>query len=580
MTFRNEGRLGEYKPALRLRTSLGVFRNALFATLGLAPLVACSSSSSNGSPIDAGTGGLGAGGVSQAGAGGSSTGGVSSGGTSAGGVNSGGTSTGGGVATGGVASGGVSGSGGTASGGHDAGSDSGTDAGSSVCVHPTPRLGPDGKPTGFVNCDGGFTHRTKKLECATALPRAGECGTGHVTDASIAYGACATDSNCKDQANGYCNPSALGGGCACNYGCRTDADCGTGEICGCGDPIGECVPTANCTVDADCSAGFLCITSGDGFCGETFACQTAKDTCLTDADCTTDMPLCAYVTDHHECAARRPCGTGRPFLVGGEARVATVTATDAWCSDLRPLLTGLDTAARERLAAAWTDVALMEHASIAAFARFTLELLSLGAPPALVVEAQAALVDETAHAKDAFALASAYAGRGIGPGPLDVGLALGSRSPLDIVRTAILEGCIGETVAALEATEALAHATDPGVRTALARVATDEARHAELAWRFVKWALESGPEPLRDGTARALTSIVDSETRARQEARAVPRTTLDAIVAGHGVLDGERRAELGRRVMVDVIEPCAAALLGASTRHETPMALRATVTAA
>jgi hypothetical protein len=522
--------------------------------------------------MDAGTGGIGTGGSGTGGSGTGGTGQAGAGGSNTGGVNSGGTSTGGGVATGGAASGGVSGSGGTASGGRDAGSDSGTDAGSSVCVHPTPRLGPDGKPTGFVNCDGGFSHRTKKLECATALPRSGECGSGHVTDASIAYGACATDSDCKDQPNGYCNPSALGGGCSCNYGCRTDADCGTGEICGCGDPIGQCVPTANCTIDADCGAGFLCITSGDGFCGETFACQTAQDTCLTDADCTTDMPLCAYVTDHHECAPRRPCGTGRPFLVGGEARVANVTTTDTWRSDLRPQLAGLEVAARERLAEAWTDVALMEHASIAAFARFTLELLSLGAPPALVLEAQTALLDETIHARDAFALASAYAGRGIGPGPLDVGLALGSRSPLDVVRTAILEGCIGETVAAVEATEALAHATDLAVRTALARVATDEARHAELAWRFVKWALESGPESLRDETARALASIVDSETHSRQEAaRNAPHAALDAIVVGHGVLDGERRAELGRRIMLDVIQPCARALLAASDSHEPSM---------
>ena len=117
-------------------------------------------------------------------------------------------------------------------------------------------------------------------------------------------------------------------------------------------------------------------------------------------------------------------------------------------------------AVRAELATRWTEVALMEHASIAAFARFALEILSLGAPPELLVQTHAAMTDETVHARDAFALASAYAGRAVGPGALDVGAALSSRTPLDIVRTTILEGCIGETVAAVEAAEAREHATD------------------------------------------------------------------------------------------------------------------------
>ena len=62
----------------------------------------------------------------------------------------------------------------------------------------------------------------------------------------------------------------------------------------------------------------------------------------------------------------------------------------------------------------------MEHASIAAFARFSLELLAFGAPPDLVEQAQAAMADETRHAKLCFALAGAYAERPIGPGALDM----------------------------------------------------------------------------------------------------------------------------------------------------------------
>jgi hypothetical protein len=46
------------------------------------------------------------------------------------------------------------------------------------------------------------------------------------------------------------------------------------------------------------------------------------------------------------------------------------------------------------------------------------------------------------------------------------------------------------------------------------------------------------------------------------------------------VLDGERRAELERRIMLDVIQPCARALLAASDSHEPSMMPRATVAAA
>src|SRR5262249_8992644 len=142
------------------------------------------------------------------------------------------------------------------------------------------------------------------------------------------------------------------------------------------------------------------------------------------------------------------CAIGRSFLVSGEARLAGVAHRGDWASALAPALDGVDAAIRRELVARWTEIALMEHASIVAFVCFVLEILGLGAPPELVSCAHAGMVDETAHARDAFALASAYLGRAIGPGQLDVSAALLSRSPRDVLRTAILEGCIGETIAA------------------------------------------------------------------------------------------------------------------------------------
>ena len=73
---------------------------------------------------------------------------------------------------------------------------------------------------------------------------------------------------------------------------------------------------------------------------------------------------------------------------------------------------------RERAAAWWLRAALLEHASIASFARFSLELLRYGAPPELVVGAHRAALDEVAHARLAFALASSWSGRDLGPGAM------------------------------------------------------------------------------------------------------------------------------------------------------------------
>src|SRR5262249_52170734 len=146
---------------------------------------------------------------------------------------------------------------------------------------------------------------------------------------------------------------------------------------------------------------------------------------------------------------------------------------------------------------AWTDVARMEHASIAAFARFTMHLLKLGSPAWLVERSNLAMADETAHAKIAFSLASRFARHDIGPGPLDIDGALSQSSFHDILVTTIREGCIGETVAAIEAAEALEYVQDPAARRALERIAADEARHAELAWQFVGWVLERGGDEAR-----------------------------------------------------------------------------------
>jgi hypothetical protein len=547
--------------AMKLRTAASAWRTTFLASLGLAPLVACSSND-QGSNVNAGsTGGVPATGGSTS-AGGASSGGSPNGaggaqqtGGAAGKAAAGGTSagsTGGAGGSAGGAGGGVA-AGGSSVGGADAGPDA-ADAGRLACRNPMPRLGPDGKPTGFVDCEGGFTHRPEKRTCGSSAPRSTACTS------TVALSGCSHDSDCKDHPLGYCNlgNGPMGATCACAYGCSTDAECATGQICGCSDPAGACVPTQNCTSDADCGPGLLCITSSDGGCGFVFACQTPKDTCASSADCDVSS-MCAFVGDHHECAPHRPCSTGRPFLVEGHARVAPVVTDRAWASNVAPCVDELDGAALGALAAHWTEIALMEHASIAAFARFALELLSLGAPPDLLALTHSALADETVHARDAFALASAYAGQAIGPGPLSLEGAIHARSLADVVEITVLEGCIGETIAALEATEALASATDPAAVAALSRVAKDEARHAELAYRFVRWALEVSPGPARKAMGQRILALIGAESSdATEEA---PRDTDAPLLARHGLLPAHTRAQIRRLALSEVVRPCLGALV-------------------
>src|SRR5262249_49507183 len=157
-----------------------------------------------------------------------------------------------------------------------------------------------------------------------------------------------------------------------------------------------------------------------------------------------------------------------------------------------------------------------------------------------------------------FALASAYAGTPIGPGPLDLSEAFPASSLATAVHAAVLEGCIGETVAAVEAREAVAAATDPAVRAALSRVALEEQTHAARAFRFVKWALAQADPTLRGVLLQQIIALVDMESRATAPpAIPVAMRPADRAVsmrlAEHGVLASDARAEIRRRVVAEVV---------------------------
>ena len=194
--------------------------------------------------------------------------------------------------------------------------------------------------------------------------------------------------------------------------------------------------------------------------------------------------------------------------------MAAVETRRDWCdATLLPNPSQLTPVQRAQLTAHWARLGQMEHASIAAFARFNWQLLSLGAPSELVEACNRALVDETAHARACFALASGYGGTALGPARLDIEHCFEDTSLTAIAKLVLREGCLGETVASLEALAAAEVAREPAVKHVLARIARDELSHAELAFKFLRWALERLSDEARRELAReAAQQLADFES--------------------------------------------------------------------
>jgi hypothetical protein len=210
----------------------------------------------------------------------------------------------------------------------------------------------------------------------------------------------------------------------------------------------------------------------------------------------------------------------------------------------------------------WAQLGLMEHASIAAFARFALQLLHVGAPLAQLVACQRALLDETQHARACFGLASAYLGQSVGPGPLPTEDALSDISLASILRLTIREGCVGETVAALEAATGRDACQEPVTRLVLAQIQADEARHAELAWRFVQWAFECGSAETRALIAAEFDALLREPLPAEHDSFA--ESGFDPLP--YGIVPPTLRTQLRAAALRDVVAPCAQALLRPPTR--------------
>lgn len=225
---------------------------------------------------------------------------------------------------------------------------------------------------------------------------------------------------------------------------------------------------------------------------------------------------------------------GRPLVDAGIAARAPLNAGATWCAKLR---IDVPSSARSgEIAAYWLEAATLEHASVASFARATLELMALGGPPELVAWHQRASLDEIEHATQSFAIAAAY-GATRAPGSLSIPA---PRAP-EIDRFAhdvLVEGCVPETASALVAARAARACTAPSVRTVLERIAADEADHAALAWTTLRWALARGAR---------LPAVTAPER--------IEAPSADAELARHGVLDRDTQRAISAESWARIVEP-------------------------
>lgn len=271
----------------------------------------------------------------------------------------------------------------------------------------------------------------------------------------------------------------------------------------------------------------------------------------------------ALVNQTFDCLERATPVEGRPYTTRRGALVAPASCEpdggwalrlaskhtvdpDAWSSEIGQVV-----------AESWLRHGQEEHASIASFARFSLELLRFGAPPHLLLSTQAAAAEEVRHAQRSFGLAVQF-GAGldvqsaqqvsVGEFPLDTANIEISESLEALVKRSLQEGCFGESAAVTRL--ALARRIvneDSPAKAVIEELLADEARHAALAWATVRWAVRKGTQLPR----------VDTDAPTRTTALSPPWPV--SFVWGGRIPQGTA-TEIGRMVQRQWVGPWAASL--------------------
>lgn len=408
---------------------------------------------------------------------------------------------------------------------------------------------------GWVTENNGNTHRASVVKCDPTNEMQACAGTENRLS-------CTTDADCKEHPYGKCvtGYGQVGSYCGCQYACASDSDCNEDEACICkgtgrlGAGHSVCAK-AFCRVDGDCESKQCSLSIYNNGCSAipSLACRTKADMCKSDNDCGTQGGQCAVTRPgpdaKWECG-RRSCVVGRPLVIEGQTLSAAPTTRHDWQTPVELDVDALEAEKRIVAAEHYLQIAAMEHASVASFARFSLQLLALGAPSDLLHETHRAALDEIEHARIAYALAAQFGKKNVGPDKLPAAVASIQVDIKNFVRALVEEGCVGETLGAAEG-RAAAEKASLSLASSLRRIADDEERHATLAWRTLQWALQTFGEPARDAAAEAFAQAMRIYSRD-------PHAESD--IAELGILSGTSLGTLRRHVLSAVIVPCAQAL--------------------
>jgi hypothetical protein len=202
---------------------------------------------------------------------------------------------------------------------------------------------------------------------------------------------------------------------------------------------------------------------------------------------------------------------GRQLRSLGRVLLPPLANDDGWAEPTARL--AVDDAARPGLAARWRDNGRTEHASVGAFARLTLDLMALGAPPALVASAQRDALDEIAHTEACFAIARAIDGTAVSPGCFPAAARARTLPRMRALALAVLavdslvDGALHEGVSARVIAQLARRCDEPTIRAALKRIAADEGRHAAHGWDVVEWCVAQGGDTVLSALRGALKTL-------------------------------------------------------------------------
>lgn len=224
------------------------------------------------------------------------------------------------------------------------------------------------------------------------------------------------------------------------------------------------------------------------------------------------------------CLATMAFSRGRQLRRFGRVLLPPVAAGDTWTT--RAMEVRVDESARDALAARWRENGRTEHASVAAFARLTLDLMALGAPAPLLAAAQRDAADEVRHTELCFSLARAIDGRDESPGAFPGAVRARTLSSLRSVALAelavdsLVDGALNEGLSARVVARLVGRSEDESIRAVLKEIAADEGRHAAHGWDVVAWCLDVGGAPVASALLGALDALPDVfETPLPAEAR-------------------------------------------------------------